>query len=48
MIFLSHFKCMTTEPGILPKEQEVLRFTKLPKELKRMLRSIGKETKKLE
>lgn len=48
MIFLSHFKCMTTEPGLLPKEHEVLQFTKLPPALKRMLRSIAKEMKKLE
>ena len=48
MIFLSHFKCMTTEPGVLPKDHEVLQFTKLPVELKKMLRSIAKETKKLE
>ena len=48
MIFLSHFKCMTTEPGVLPKDHEVLQFTKLPAELKKMLKSIARETKKLE
>lgn len=48
MIFLSHFKCMTTEPGVLPKDQEVLHFTKLPQELKKMLWSIAKEMRKLE
>ena len=26
MIFMSHFKCMTTEPGLLPKERDMLRF----------------------
>ena len=30
LIFMSHFKCMTTEPGILPKETEELRYFKLP------------------
>ena len=48
MIFLSHFKCMTTEPGVLPMDREVLHFTKLPLELKKMLTSIAKEMRKLE
>ena len=48
MIFLSHFKCMTTEPGLLPKEYETLQYTKLPKGLKKMLKSIAKEMKKLD
>ena len=26
MIFLSHFKCMTTQPGVLPMEKETLQF----------------------
>ena len=26
MIFFSHFKCMTTEPGLLPKDCEELNY----------------------
>ena len=48
MIFLCHFKCMTSEPGVLPKDYEMLQFTKLPMALKKMLRSIAKEMKKVE
>jgi len=29
LIFWSHFKCMTTEPGVLPKEYEDLDFDRL-------------------
>ena len=29
LIFMSHFKCMTTEPGLLPKDTEVLEFNRL-------------------
>ncbi len=31
MIFYAHFKCMTTEPGLLPREVDVLDYSKLPK-----------------
>ena len=48
LIFLSHFKCMTTEPGVLPKDCEVLQYVKLPAELKKMLRSIAKEMRSVE
>mmetsp|Transcript_41861 Transcript_41861/g.64051 ORF Transcript_41861/g.64051 Transcript_41861/m.64051 type:complete len:116 (-) Transcript_41861:1129-1476(-) len=41
MIFMSHFKCMTTEPGLLPKDTDVLRFSKLPKQLQVMIRQLG-------
>jgi len=34
MIFYSHFKCMTSEPGLLPKDTEDLRFSKLPAQLR--------------
>lgn len=30
MIYASHFKCMTTEPGILPRDYEELDSSKLP------------------
>ena len=42
LIFMSHFKCMTTEPGVLPKDTEVLDFYKLPEGFKKMLRQIGR------
>ncbi len=29
MIFWSHFKCMTTEPGVLPKNYDTLSFKKM-------------------
>ena len=29
MIFLSHFKCMTTDPGVLPKDYDELDFQKM-------------------
>lgn len=29
MIFWSHFKCMTTEPGVLPKDYEELDYSKM-------------------
>jgi len=29
LIFWSHFKCMTTEPGVLPMEVEELNFERL-------------------
>ncbi len=33
MIIASHLKCMTTEPGVLPRDYEELDPTKLPLEL---------------
>lgn len=33
MIYASHFKCMTTEPGVLPRDYEELDSNKLPPEL---------------
>jgi hypothetical protein len=29
MIFWAHFKCMTSEPGVLPKEYLELNFSRL-------------------
>lgn len=37
MIYASHFKCMTTEPGVLPRDYEELEPNKLPVELSRAL-----------
>ena len=33
MIFWSHFKCMTTEPGLLPRGVDTLDYRKLPNQL---------------
>ena len=33
MIFWSHIKCMTTEPGVLPLDYEELDFNKMSTEL---------------
>ena len=41
MIFMSHFKCMTTDPGSLPVECETLKFQQLPQYLKTMIKKIG-------
>lgn len=37
MIFWSHFKCMTTQPGILPPNIEKLRYDRLPAHIKSMI-----------
>ncbi len=43
MIFWSHFKCMTTEPGILPKDCDKILFKKLAPELQKALKMIQLE-----
>ena len=48
LIFWSHFKCMTTEPGLLPKETEELEFEKIPERTRAILIHIAKRTKELE
>ena len=48
MIFLSHFKCMTTQPGVLPMEKETLEFKSLPEYLKIMIKKIGLMTFELQ
>jgi len=40
MIIASHLKCMTTEPGVLPRDYEELDATKLPPELSLALNQI--------
>jgi hypothetical protein len=37
LIFMSHFKCMTSDPGSLPKDIEALDFTKLPSEMQQCI-----------
>ena len=34
LIFWSHFKCMTTEPGIIPKKLKTLNYKGLPDHMK--------------
>ena len=48
MIFWSHFKCMTTEPGVLPKLYEKLDFAKISPDLRGALVAVEKEVKVLE
>ena len=43
MIIASHMKCMTTEPGVLPRDYEELDPTKLPPELSVALSQIQSE-----
>lgn len=40
MIIASHLKCMTTEPGVLPRDYEELDSKKLPPELSLALNQI--------
>jgi hypothetical protein len=48
LIFWSHFKTMTTEPGVLPKYVEELQYDRLPDQLKIMVDQVGKRMKHLE
>jgi len=48
MIFWTHFKTMTSEPGIVPKGIKELHFSKLPKDLQNLVKSVGKRLKMLE
>lgn len=41
MIFWSHFKCMTTEPGLIPKEIESVDFKALPEKTRKIIVQIG-------
>ncbi len=43
LIFWAHFKCMTTEPGVLPKEYEDLDFQKLAPGLQDAIKMIQYE-----
>jgi hypothetical protein len=40
MIFWSHYKCMTTEPGHLPKNYEDLDHDHLPDEIRTTLKNV--------
>ena len=43
MIFWSHFKCMTTEPGVLPKNYDTLSFKKIATALGEAILGVKKE-----
>lgn len=45
---MSHFKCMTTEPGCLPKETEEVTFQKLPQAIRVMIKQIGQRMRAVE
>ena len=47
MIFWSHFKCMTTEPGVLPKNYDTLSFKKIAPMLGEAILNVKKETEKM-
>lgn len=48
MIFWSHFKCMTTQPGLLPQGVMSLNYEKLPKGITNVIDQTGSRMKKLE
>ena len=48
LIFMSHFKCMTTDPGCLPKEIESLNFHKIPQQIQVLIRQVGLRMRHLE
>jgi len=43
LIFGSHFKCMTTEPGFLPRDKEELDHRKLAPELSQALQTLKQQ-----
>ena len=46
LIFWSHMKCMTSEPGILPKDYEELDFSKVSAEMKQAILAVKAEALK--
>jgi CO dehydrogenase/acetyl-CoA synthase gamma subunit (corrinoid Fe-S protein) len=48
MIFWSHFKTMTCEPGVIPKNVNELHYKRLPKDLRKMIKTVGERMKELE
>mgnify|MGYP006907118134 CR=1 FL=1 len=46
MIYWSHFKCMTTEPGVLPKDYDELDFSKMAPIYSKTIYQIGDEMKR--
>ena len=47
MIFWTHFKCMTSEPGVLPKNYDTLSFKKIAPALAEAILGIKKEIHKV-
>ena len=47
LIFWSHWKCMTSEPGILP-DQKFITFNYLPSHLREVIKQVGQRMKGLE
>ena len=48
LIFWSHFKTMTTNPGALPQNVDELHYERLPNQLKTMVDQVGKRMKHIE
>ena len=48
LIYWSHFKCMTTEPGVLPKNYGTLSFGKIAPEMIRTILGVKKHINSIE
>ena len=48
MIFWSHFKCMTSEPGVLPKNYDTLGFSKMAPAMVQAMLGVKKQVYQLE
>ena len=48
MIFWSHFKTMTSEPGVIPRCVDELYYHRLPKDLRKLVKAVGQRMKQLE
>lgn len=44
MIFWSHWKCMTSEPGVLPKNYDTLSFRKMAPPMKEAMLGVKKQS----
>ena len=47
MIYWSHFKCMTTEPGVLPKNYDTLSIQKIAPQMANAILGVKQEVAKL-
>ena len=48
MIFWTHIKCMTTDPGVIPRDYEDLNFNKVSPQMKGTILAVKAEIKKQE
>ena len=48
MIYWSHFKCMTTQPGVLPMKYDSLDFKKMAPQMAQAILGVKSEIKTLE